>query len=507
MSKVKQLLRMHLDDRGKKTIARELKLSKNTVKKYLEKIEASKLDASSLFRLPDPELEKQLFSGNPAYKDQRYEELKADLPYYAKELSKTGVTRLLLWKEYQQKFPDGYKRSQFCFHLNQYLKVQKPSFVMSHEPGEKLYVDFAGKKLPVIDPETGEVKHHHVFVACLPFSDYGFALAVPSQSSEDFLYALESCLQHLGGVPQTIVPDNLKSAVIKANSYEPDINKALLDFANHYQTTVTPTRPYSPKDKALVENQVKLVYSRVYAQLRNRQFFSLESLNEAIAFYMRRHNQTRMQKKPYCRQEHFLAKEKALLAPLPESSFQIKYYREAKVGQNNHVYLGQDKCYYSVPYAHIGARAQLIYTRNVVEIYVNREKVASHLRNRHSSYVTLREHLCSHHQHYLDRSPDYYAKRAKGEPVLQRFFTLLFSQKAYPEQLYKRCDGLLSLQRKSTPESFRKALEMAIEVENYNYQFVKNIIENKTYLNEEVSLEKTPKLPKHSNTRGRSCYK
>ncbi len=506
MSKVKQLLRMHLQSKGKKTIARELKLSKNTVKKYLEKVTTAKLDVSSLLELADPELEKQLFAGNPSYKDLRYEELKPDLTYYAGELSKTGVTRLLLWEEYRQKSPEGYQRSQFFFHLHQYLKAKKSSLVLSHEPADKLYVDFAGKKLPVIDPETGEITEHQVFVACLPYSDYGFAMAVPTQCTEDFLHAMEACFLHLGGVPRTIVPDNLKSAVIKANNYEPDINKALMDFANHYQTTVTPTRPYKPQDKALVENQVKLVYNRVYAQIRNRQFFSLTDLNEAITYYMLRHNQTRMQKKPYCRQEQFLGKEKHLLSSLPEEKFHLKYYREAKVSQNNHVYLGQDQCFYSVPYIHIGAKSRMIYTRHVVDIYVDREKVASHRRSTTSNYVTLREHLCSHHQHYLNRSPAYYTKLAKGEPELQRFFEILFSQDIYPEQLYKRCDGLLSLQRKTVPEGFRKALQMGIEAEQYSYQFIKNIIENKTYLEEGEKLEKTQPLPQHANTRGRTYY-
>lgn len=505
MGKVKQLLRMHLQNKGKKTIARELKLSKNTVKKYLSKVQSAKLDPDSLLKLDDPELEKQFFSGNPAYKDPRYENMKLDLSYYAKELGKVGVTRNLLWEEYKQKHPGGYERTQFYYHLRQYLKAKKPSLPLSHAPGDKLYVDFAGKTLSVADPETGELVAHQVFVACLPCSDYGFALAVPSQSLEDFLYALERCLRHLGGVPRTIVPDNLKAAVVRADRYEPEINKALVDFANHYQTTVTPARPYKPKDKALVENQVKLVYSRVYAKIRNRQFFSLEALNEALARHMGDHNQTRMQKKPYCRQERFLAKEKPALSPLCEEPFELRRYRDAKVGQNGHVYLGQDKCFYSVPYAHIGAQTRIVYTRHVVDVYVNREKVASHRRCPTSSYVTLEEHLCSYHRDFMSRSPSYYCQRAKGEPALQRFFEILFSKGAYPEQLYRKCDGLLKLQRRTPPEHFRKALQMATDAEQFSYRFVKNIIENKTYQSA-CEPEKDAPLPRHANTRGKVYY-
>jgi transposase len=164
-------------------------------------------------------------------------------------------------------------------------------------------------------------------------------MAVTSQNIEDFLHALACALVHFGGVPQVLVPDNLKAAIVKANRYEPDINRALEDFANHYNFTVIPARIRKPRDKALVENQVKLIYARVYARLRNEQFFDLQSLNTAIAQKNREHTQTRMQQKPYSREEKFLAEEKMLLKPLPESAFELKYYRELKVAQNNHVYL------------------------------------------------------------------------------------------------------------------------------------------------------------------------
>ena len=169
---------------------------------------------------------------------------------------------------------------------------------------------------PYLDADTGEVVYCHVFVACLPHSDYSFAMAVRSQSIHDFIYALTCCLNDLGGTPKVLVPDNLKSAIVKASRYEPDVNQALEDFANHYGVTVLPARVRKPKDKALVENAVKLIYSRVYARLRNQQFFDLPSLNAAIKEKIKEHNQTRMQQKPYSRQERFLANEKHLLSSL-----------------------------------------------------------------------------------------------------------------------------------------------------------------------------------------------
>jgi transposase len=271
-------------------------------------------------------LEAKFHPGNPAYKDERFDYFKAHIEFYLKELKRVGVTKQLLWEEYKQQNPDGYSRSQFCYHLSQQQLASKPSMVLEHKPAEKLFIDFAGKKPGYINKETGELIECQVFVACLPYSDYSFVMAVKSQSMEDFLYALSCCLQDFGGVPKALVPDNLKAVVIKANPYEPEINYALDDFANHYGTIVLPARARKPKDKALVENQVKLIYSRVYAKLRNTAFFDLHSLNQAIKAKVKEHNQTRMQQKPYCREEHFLAEEKKQLLPLPKERFEIKYY-------------------------------------------------------------------------------------------------------------------------------------------------------------------------------------
>ena len=248
MSQVKQILRLHHRGKGIKTIAKTLSISKNTVKGYVRKVNAGTLAIEALLALEDPVLEGKLWPGNPAYKDQRHEQLKPHLAYYCKELGKVGVTRLLLWEEYKTGSTYPYSYGQFCHHLLQYKRSAKPSMVLDHKPGDKLYVDYAGKLLSYVDRQTGEEIKVQVFVACLPYSDYCFAMAVPSQKMEDFIYALGCCLKELGGVPQTLVPDNLKAAVIKANPYEPDINRALEDFANHYGTSVTPARPSKPQD-------------------------------------------------------------------------------------------------------------------------------------------------------------------------------------------------------------------------------------------------------------------
>jgi transposase len=503
MSQIKQLLQLHAQGKNKKFIARSLGISKNTVKAYLAKIASSALDIESLLTLDDPVLEARFHAGNPAYKDERFDHFKANLDYFVKELGRVGVTKQLLWEEYRSDYPGGYGHSQFCHHLSQQMIARKPSMVLGHKAGEKLFIDFAGKKLSYTNRDTGEVVFCQVFVACLPYSDYSFVMAVKSQSIGDFLYALRCCLEDLGGATEVLVPDNLKSAIVKANSYEPDVNRAMEDFANHYKTTVIPARARKPKDKALVENQVKLIYTRIYAKLRNLQFFDLASINKAVKEKTREHNQTRMQQKPYCREEKFLADEKHLLLPLPEEPFELKYYRELKVAKNNHVYLAQDKHYYSVPYA---LDTKVIYTRSMVYIYAKGRQIAVHIRDyKPGGYTTIKEHLCSQHQHYMDRSPDYYLNKSKlKSEVLYRLFEHLFAQNRHPEQLYRTCDGLLNLERKTDQKDFDKACMMAIEHQKYSYAFVLNIIKNK--MTGELETKPPQPLPTHQNIRGKEYY-
>lgn len=516
MSQIKQLLILNRQGKGIKTIARTLGMSKNTVKTYLFKLDkllsgngADKHTLEALLSLDEPELYPLFHSGNPSYKDVRYDHFKDNLEAYQKELKKTGVTRTVLWEEYRQSNPDGYSYSQFCFHLDQHQTAKgkvKSSMVLEHKPGEKLYIDFAGKTIPYIDRETGEVIQCQFFVACLPYSDYAFAMAVPSQSTADFLYALSMCLQDLGGAPQLLVPDNLKAAVTKADRYEPDINKAMEDFANHYGTVVLPARVRKPQDKALVENQVRILYSRVFAKFRNMQFFDITSLNEAIKQRVKEHNQTRMQKKPFCREEKFIADEKPLLQQLPADPFELRCYSTNKVAKNTHIYLSPDKHYYSVPHTLVGSEVKVGFTRSMVYIYHEGIKVAVHPRcNKQGLYSTIKEHLSSQHQHYSDRSPDYYKNKAsKISKVLHEFVCILFEQQKYPEQVYRSCDGLLNLARQYDLDTIEKACKTAMEYKKFSYKFIQNIIENR--MENESIPEKKRALPKHGNLRGRDYY-
>jgi transposase len=506
MSRIKQLLLLHQDGKSNRLIAKKLGINKGTVNEYVQKLKTVGMEIDELLQLDDPVLEGRFFAGTAAYTDRRYDDFRELLPYFEKELQRKHVTRHIIWQEYLSKHSSGYRYTQFCYHLNQQLAARKPDAVLTHQAGEKLFVDFAGDKMEYIDIGTGEAIPVQVFVACLPFSDYTFTMAVKGQTTEDFLYALSCCLQHLDGSPKIIVPDNLKAAIVKADRYEPDLNRTMEDFANHYGFVVIPARVARPKDKAKVENEVKIIYSRVYAKLRNHRFFSLEELNRAMAGKTTEHNQTRMQQRDYSRMEKFLADERQLLRPLPQTAFELKYYTELHVGQNNHVYLGRDKRYYSVPYIHTGAKVQLVYTRTMVKIFLKNEQIAVHQRVMGRGYSTVNEHLCSEHQQYNKRNPDRYISAARQKStVLAELVERIFSGSKPPELYYKTCEGLFSLYRKSERDRFEKACNMALTVGNISYGYIKSIIESNRLLEPNDNYKPLPSP--EENIRGKQYYK
>ena len=508
MSTIKQLLLLHQQGASNRKIADCLCINRGTVNDYVTKIKSYNLNLPELLSLPEPVLESKFKLGVSAYKEARFEEFKALIPYFEKELSRKHVTRKILWEEYLSSHPGGYRYTQFCFHLDQMLVARKPTAILEHFAGEKLYIDFAGDTMPYVDRETGEVKQAQVFVATFPYSNYTFLMALPSQKSEDFLHGLSCGLTYFGGSPKILVPDNLKAAVTKTDKYEPDINHVMEDFANHYGFVVCPARARKPRDKAAVENSVKIIYQWIYARLRKRTFFSIDDINIAFNEEITKYNQTRMQQKPYSREEKFLAEEKQKLSPLPEKVFEKKYYADLRVGTNNCIYLGRDKHYYSVPYQYIGEKVSVIYTRTLVQIYCQGRAIATHSRTQGYGYSTLSEHLCSTHLHYKERSPHYYIQTAeRRSTVLHQLMKLIFEQTQTPETVYRRCDGLLSLQRQTDPVIFDRACQIAIDNNILTYKFVENIIKKRTYLVNEIDfLENEKSLPKHNNIRGEKYY-
>lgn len=513
MSQIKQLLLLKKEGFSNRKAADIVGINKETVNNYMKKALADELGIDGLLKLDDPVLEHRLKNGNPAYADRRFEVFKELLPYLQEEMKRKHVTLKLLWEEYTQEHPDAhYSLTQFRFHYNQNTEAKKdsPSTILAdmRTGGEKLFLDFTGDTMGYIDIETGEIVQCQAFVATLPASDFGYLLFVPSQRTEDFVYAITQCLKHLGGVPKMLVPDNLKAAVIKTDRYEPSLNRVLEDMGNHYGTVVVPARPVHPKDKSNVEGSVRLIYMRVFAELRNETFYSIDELNAAAAEKMRKHNQKRMQKNPYTREERFLAVDKPNLKPLPPTDFEIISYTDLKVSSNCCIYLGRDQHYYSVPYQYISKTAHVAYTRTIVKIYVGGALVATHIRDcKKGKYTIIDEHLASKSNEYRSLSASKYIERARKVSLeLAEVMIHIFYDSSMPaETHYRTCDGLLNLQRSSDPVIFRTACETALSFERYSYKFIRSLVESKC-----AGLMQADSLlapPEHENIRGRTQFR
>ena len=290
---------------------------------------------------------------------------------------------------------------------------------IEHKSGDKTFVDFTGKKLQIKNSILGEERDVEVFVAILGASQLTYVEAVESQKKADWIRVNENAFRYFGGVTRGIVPDCLKSGVTKGDKYEPDLNPEYLDFAKHYGTTILPARPYRPKDKALVENAVRIVYAWIFAPLRNQTFYSLKDLNDAISVELESYNSKPMQRLKISRRELFNETEKSELKPLPREMYEFKRFCKLKVQFNYHIFLSEDRHYYSVPYQHRGKKVDVMYTESTVDISYNHVRLTFHKRDRQlNGYTTLKEHMPSHHKWVTGWSAERLIKWADSlEPI------------------------------------------------------------------------------------------
>lgn len=508
MHLIKQIIQLKQAGLSIRQISKRLDISRNTLRGYIRQLESQLLNWEQLSQQPESELARLTSRPAKPAAPTQYEVLRERFPTMEQELTRNGVSRYLLWLEYKQQYPEGYQYVQFCYHYRQWKLASQVSLRMEHKAGDKLFVDFAGDALYLSDAKTGELRPVAVFVAVLGCSQLTFVRAVMSQRTEDFLACLAQTFTYLGGVPAAVVPDNLKAAVSKADRYEPELNPSLSDFALHYQTTILPARVRKPKDKSLVEGAVDIVYGRVYAPLRKRVFHSLSELNVAISELTQKHNQTRFQGKEYSRQQLFEEREKAMLKALPATAYELKHYYQGKVQKNSHVLLSEDKHYYSVPFRYVGHPVKLVYTLDWVEIYCQYERIALHKRSLTKyGYSTHKEHLPSHHQWVLDWNPDYFQQWASrvGEQTLLAIQALL-AGRIHPEQTYKSCIGVLTLEKKVGKERLEKACQRALLFGSVSYKLIRSILDK--------GLEQLPESqsfiittpPIHENIRGKQAY-
>lgn len=507
MKKIREIMRLHeqsgLSRRG---ISQALNISRPVVSDYIAKVKTSGLSYKDIEKMPDETLLEVLQKIKTT--DERYETLHSSFPHLTKELKRIGVTRYLLWEEYMQENPEGYSYSQFCYHFQVWQNMSEVTMHMEHKAGDKLFVDFAGKKLEITDRVTGEKRGVEVFIAILGASQLVYVEASMSQKKEEWIRLNENALRYIGGVPRAIVPDCLKSAVTKTDRYEPDINPEYLDFARHYGATILPARPAKPKDKSLVEGAVRITYSWIYAKLRDRVFFSLEELNAAIVEQLEALNARTMQRPGVSRRELFESIEKAELQPLPREWYEIKRFKILTVQFNYHIYLSDDCHYYSVPYRYKGHKVAVLFTERALEVYSGNVRIALHLRNkRKNGYTTQREHMPESHKWQDNWDPGKLMSWAggKGEDVASVVAAVLDSRQ-HPEQSYKTCMGILSLGKTYGDLRLNKACKRALYYDNCTYKVIKNILLNNMDQLEENSGDIAGTLPEHENIRGKNYY-
>ena len=508
MSKLRRILQLYSQGKSKLFISQYLELSRNTVDKYILQFRLLELPLEEVEKLTDNDLDKLFFVQATEALSPKLKVIYSFFPYMERELKKTGVTRHSMWQEYIAKYPDGIQRSQFSVHYNRWCRKVNPVMHINHKAGDKMYVDYAGKTLQIVDIESGEVKQVQFFVAILGSSQYTYAEASMTQGKEDFIISVENALHFFDGVPAAIVPDNLKSAVTKSNKYEPTLNETFYDFAEHYGTTILPARAYKPRDKAIVEGAVKILYTRVYSVLRDKTFFSLKELNNAIREALRVHNATKLSSKAYSRLELFTDVEKQTLSALPLHRYELKQQSFATVMLNSHVYLGQDKHYYSVPFHFIKKKVKLLYSATQVEIYYKYNQIAVHQRvTKPFNYTTLSEHLATTHQFVTEWNPERFISWAESiDAAVKEFIICILDKKQHPEQAYKSCIGVLSLAKKVGDERLINACKRALEYNIHNYKIILNILERGLdQIEKENPLEKA--LPEHNNIRGKNYYK
>jgi transposase len=503
MEQLKQVLQLQADGISIREIARRVGISRNSVRKYLSRLTVSDNTC-------DRDLADKAYSNDLLELDaERLRQVTAHFSTAGAELSKTGVTRQLLWQEYLAQHPDGYSYSRYCHHLNQHLKNRDLSMHLEYEAADMIMIDFAGKKQHYIDPSTGERIACEVFVAILPFSGLIFCQAVHSQQTSDFTHCINGMLKFYGGVPATILCDNLKTAVTRADRYEPVFTDICQQLSEHYVTTFSATRPYSPRDKAMVERAVNIVYTHVYAPLRNRDFTSLQALNAAMQEQLVLLNNKPYKNTPYSRRYFFEQQERSLLKTLPTEPFTSKKVVTLTVQRNYHIQLTEDHRYYSVPYQHAGKKVKVLYDNRVVEVYLEMERIALHVRKNHNkAYTTLAEHMPPHHQRMQQirgwNRDDLLTQASRiGKSTLEAA-TLILQNSIYIEQNYKACFGMLMLQKKYTAARLEAACTRALQGSRVNYTMIKNILEKG--LDKQLSIPIPSTIPDHDNIRGKDHY-
>ena len=506
MRKIKEILRLRYElGKSQREIKDICGIGKTTIQECLQRAK----DIGITWPLPsdmtEEELEKRLFSdtsGKPGIKS-----IKAPISfqYIFEELRRPNVTLSVLWEEYIRENPNGCQYSWFSEQARAYLGSVNYSMRQEHKAGEKAFVDF-GDGLDIVDGMTGKTIPTEIFVFVWGASKKIYAEAVFGEDTASWINVNVNALEYFGCCPKAIVPDNLKAAVTKADRYEPGINRTFEEFAEHYGTAIMPARSGKPKDKPLAENGVKLGKRWILARLRNKIFTSLSELNVAIWGLLPRLNSKVMRNPGKSRDELFLILDKPNAIPLPDKAFEYAEWKKAKVNINYHISF--EKHEYSVPYTYIHKEVDIKATIRLVEVYFKGERICSHVRSKMIfCYTTLKEHMPPSHQKYLEWTPERILEWAeKYGPAVKILVETIMDSRVFPEQAYKRCLGIIRLEKHYTAERLNRACDRALRYNVFSYKGVKNILQNglDTKSEELPPFSNAPK--EHANVRGAEYF-
>ncbi len=505
MRQITEILRLYSNGYKVSDIHKACGVSHKAVRSYITKACALNISYKDIANKHYDEVHKLFFPNSDIFTRTKPQ---PDWNYIHQEMQKKNVTLQLLWEEFIESHPDGCGYSQFCFHYYGWKKKLDLSMRQNHKLGKKCFVDFAGDAIPITNQYTGEIKFAQIFVATLGASNYTFACAVWSQSLPDWIDSHVRMLEYFSGVPEVIVPDNLRSGVNKACRYEPEINRTYHDFAMHYNVAVIPARVRKPQDKAKVEVSVQIVERWILATLRNHTFFSLDELNKEISILLEKLNNKPFQKLPGSRKQIFEEKERKCLKPLPLERYELCEWKKARVNIDYHIEL--DRHYYSVPYQYVREEVEVCYSKRVVSVLKGGKVIARHGRsNEKGRHTTIKEHMPKKHQGYGDWSPTRIINWAKsvGLNTAELVEKLLLSRK-HPQTAYRSAMGIISLSKRYGKERTENAATRALVFGAYSYKSMESILrrglEKKELKKDTNHSEKV--IPFHKNIRGKEFF-
>ncbi len=509
MRQIRELLRLKTCEPtlSKRELAFRLGVAPTTVQDTLSRLEAAGLTWPLADDVTDEVLENRLFCPAGRKVGQR-KIAEPDWPTLIREMKRPGVTLQILWEEYQQENPKGYGYSRFCGLYRAFEKCLSPTMRQHHVAGDRTFVDYSGKKVDIVNPETGEVREAEIFVAVLGASNYTYAEVTWTQALPDWIGAHVNMFNFMGGSTRLLVPDNLKSAVNKASFYDPEINRTYGRMAEHYGIGILPARPYKPRDKAKVEGAVRVAQFFILGRLRHRTYFSLAECNQAIQEVLTDLNGRVMKRLGVSRRDLFVDVERPALRPLPAQAYEYAEWKKARVNLDYHVeLLGH---YYSVPYGLIRQEVDGRLTANTVEIFHRGKRVAAHARLYRTGaghhHVTLAEHMPKGHQHYAGWSEaGFRSKGASIGPTTESLLVAVMASRTYPEQGFRSCQGILSRLRGIEPERAERACARALEIGALSSKSLGSILDHN--LDQKARRKNDASLPLfHSNIRGGGYY-